>query len=91
MTSAARARIGAAQLANSELLVDSRLARADLETTETISRHAAGRVVPQLRVRQTTSLLAFISSTRSRPSVVDWDANMNGCPDLRRDTCHEAR
>ena len=45
-TSTARERIEAAQPANGELLVDPRLASADLEATETVSRHAARGVVP---------------------------------------------
>jgi hypothetical protein len=55
--------IEAAQRANGELLVDSRLTRADLKATETISSHAAKKgVIPSLRFRQTERRFAFIGS-----------------------------
>ena len=84
--STARERIEAATLANGELLVDPRLASADLEATETVSRHAAGGVIPKLCIGQTNRRFACIGLTRSCGGVVNGDTHFDGRPDLRRDT-----
>lgn len=87
-----RRKIEAAQPANSELLVDSRLTRADLKATETISRHAAKKsVIPSLRFRQTERRFAFIGLTRTRHGMVNGHAHLDSGTDLRRKTRLEAR
>ncbi len=88
--STARERIEAATLANGELLVDPRLASADLEATETVSRHAAGGVIPKLCIGQAKRRFACIGLTRSRGDV-NGDTHMDGSANLCRETRHEAR
>ena len=76
-------------MANAELLVDPRLARADLEAPETVPRDAAGGVIPKLCIGMAKRWLARIACTRS-PGVVSRNANVNACAQLRRETRHEA-
>lgn len=75
---------------NGELLFDSCLARTDLKTPEAVSRHAAGRVIPLLCIRQTKRRFECIRLARSR-SVVSGHAHMDGSANLCRETCQETR
>lgn len=75
---------------NGELLVDSRLASADLEATEAVSRHAARCLIPHLCFYRTGRQFARVRPRYFR-TVIGGDANVDGSPHLGRDTRQKAR